>query len=95
MIQEMAFLFYMSIPVLTFGFGYYFFTERRRNRLFSQFEGFRREVYRINTMERFKDLEKRVMIWNDKLRLETEKPWRTEIFLLMREQKEFIKENEI
>jgi hypothetical protein len=91
--MESLFLFYLSIPVLTFGFGYYYFTERRRNKLFSQFETFRSETYRIENMEQLKELEARVMIWNDKLKLETEKPWRTELFMLMRDKRNYFKEN--
>ena len=90
----MTFLFYLSIPVLTFGFGYYFITERRRNKLFAQFETFRSETYRIESMEQLKELEERVMVWNNKLRLESEKPWKTELFMLMREKRNYFKENE-
>ena len=92
--QEMAILFYMSIPVLTFGLGYYWFTDRRHNKLFAQFEGFRSETYRIENMEQLKELEKRVMLWGNKLRLESEIPWRTELFGLMRDKRNYFKENE-
>jgi hypothetical protein len=44
-------------------------------------------------MEQLKELEARVMIWNDKLKLETEKPWRTELFMLMRDKRNYFKEN--
>ena len=91
---EMTFLFYLSIPVLTFGFGYYYITDRRRNKLFAQFETFRSETYRIENMEQLKELEERVMVWNNKLRLESEKPWKTELFMLMREKRNYFKENE-
>jgi len=91
--SQMTFLFYLSIPVLTLGFGYYFFHYRRQNKLFAQFETFRSETYQIETMEELKKLEKRVMIWNNKLRLESEMPWRTELFMLMREKRNWLKEN--
>lgn len=92
--ENLTFLVYLGIPVLIFGFGYYFLHSRRQNKLFSEFEGFRRETYRIENMEQLKELETRVMVWNNKLRLETEKPWRTELFMLMREKRNYFKENE-
>ena len=92
--ENMTALFYMSIPALTFGFGYYFFHNRRQNKLFRQFEEFRSETYRIENMGQLKELEERVMVWNNKLRLESEKPWRTELFMLMREKRNYFKENE-
>ena len=91
--EQLTFLFYLSIPVLTFGFGYYYFTDRRRNKLFAQFETFRSETYRLENMEQLKELEKRVMKWNEKLRLASEEPWRTELFMLMREKRNYFKEN--
>lgn len=92
--NELTFLFYLSIPVLTFGFGYYYFHNRRQNLLFAQFESFRSETYQIESMEQLKELEERVMVWNNKLRLESETPWRTELFMLMREKRNYFKENE-
>ena len=92
--ENLAFLFYLSIPALTFGFGYYYFHNRRQTKLFSQFESFRSETYRVENMEQLKELESRVMVWNNKLRLESEKPWRTELFMLMREKRNYFKDNE-
>jgi hypothetical protein len=91
--QQTAFLFYLSIPALSLGFGYYFFHFRRQNKLFGQFDELRREANRVETQEQFNDLEKRVMVWNGKLRLESEAPWRTELFGLMREKRNWLKEN--
>jgi hypothetical protein len=89
---EMAFLFYLSIPVLTLGFGYYWFTDRRRNKLFNEFEKLRSETYKIEDMEQFLELETRVMSWSDKLRLPSETAWRGELFGLMRDTKSYLKE---
>ena len=93
--EELTFLFYLSIPVLTFGLGYYWYTDRRRNKLFGQFEGFRSETHLLENMEQLKELEERVMKWNGKLRLASEEPWRTELFMLMREKRNYFKENGI
>ena len=92
---QLGFLFYISLPILILGFGYYYLMDRRKNKLFSQFDKFRREVYRLESVEEFKDLERRVMVWAEKLRLETEKPWRTEIFYLMREKRNYYKEQNL
>lgn len=90
---QMTFLFYLSIPVLTLGLGYYMITERRKNKLFSEFEKLRNEAFLVDKQEDFDDLEKRVMTWNSKLRLASEAPWRTELFGLMREKRNLLKEN--
>lgn len=89
----MTFIVYLSIPVLTFGFGYFWITNRRHNKLFAQFELFRSETYRIENMKQLKELEGRVMLWGNKLRLESEIPWRTELFGLMRDRRDYFKEN--
>ena len=92
--EQMTFLFYISIPVLTLGFGYYFITDRRRNKLFGEFEKLRNEAFMIDNPKNFDDLEKRVMKWNEKIKLASEQPWRTELFGLMREKRNYFKENE-
>lgn len=90
---QMTFLFYLSIPVLTIGFGYYWYTFRRHNKLFEQFDRFRSETYRVENMKQLKELENKVMVWTYKLRLESETPWRTELFGLMREKRNYFKGN--
>ena len=92
--EELTFLFYLSIPVLTFGLGYYWITDRRRNKLFTEFEKLRSEAFMVDNHEEFMDLEARVMKWNEKLRLASEAPWRTELFSMMREKRNYFKENE-
>ncbi len=91
---ELTFLFYLSIPVLTFGLGYYYFTDRRRNKLFGEFEKLRNEAFMVDNHDDFKNLEGRVMKWSEKLRLASEAPWRTELFGMMREKRNYFKENE-
>ena len=93
--EELSFLFYISIPTLIFGYGYYLITDYRRNKLFREFEILRSETYQIESMEDLKVLEVKAMAWNNKIKLPSEQPWRTELFMLMREKRNYFKNTKI
>lgn len=90
--EELSFLFNLTLPVLIIGTGYYYFTERRKNRLFGQFEDLRREAHRVENPEDLEVLEVKAMAWNSKIKLASETPWRTELFMIMREKRNYFKE---
>lgn len=92
--ENTTFLLYLSVPTLIISLLYYLITSKRRDKLFNQFQDYRSELYNIQTMEEMKEFEQKVIPWTDKLRLESEKPWRTELFLLMREKRNYFKELE-